>query len=188
MSKEFNRTIVNLVMAIGVVALVAFLVFCIFALKGEETYTSNSDADYTIGFLDCRASDVIDPFFVSDAAMDFYHEIKITFSNNNPDKIFYNYFGKFSSYESAETENARLHADYNKYMGKRVDPNVLTPNFSRVDNTVSVNLYSAIENLSSITGKFFFLDSEDMTNLGRYSRDDFTLLYEVKGFSCKTDE
>ena len=188
MSKKSNHTIINLVMAIGAIVLVAFLVFCILATKGKETYTSNSGADYAIGFLDCKANNAVEPFFTSDVATSSYHEIKITFSDKGPDKIFYNYFGEFPSYESAETENARLHADYNKYMGKRVDPNILTPNFSRVDNTVSINLYSTIKDLSSITGKIFFLDLGNTVNLNEYSSDDFTSFYESKGFSCKTDE
>ena len=184
MVKDLNYIKFGFVIAIGAVLAVILILYL---SAGKEIRTSSFDTDSVVEFLDCETTSIDNAFFASDIAINSHHEIKVTFSNNDPDKISYSYFGEFLSDDIAETENAKMHANYNKYMGATVDPNVLTPTFSRVNNTVTVNLYSKIKDLSSVVGVFFFLNPEDAVNLKNYSYDKLVSLYNLRGFSCVDD-
>ena len=180
---SISTWIVIIATSIGLGA-VAFMLF-----RGEETHISTNTAETVIKSLVCNAASPKNPFFVSETAENYNHEIKVTYRGETADRISYVYDGVYVSNSVADTAGASLHADYNIYMGENgVYQESLYPTFSVVDNKLKVSLYTEYGKINSVIAKLFFINAEEFHNLDNYSIEDLGNLYAEKGFSCEVSE
>ena len=189
--KSKNKKMASLI-ATGIVIIAVSIglgaaVFMLF--RGEETHISTNTAETIIKSLVCNAANPKNPFFISETAENYNHEIKVTYRGETADKISYMYDGVYVSNSVADTAGASLHADYNIYMGENgVYQESLYPTFSVVDNKLKVSLYADYKKLNSVTAKLFFINAEEFHDLDNYSAEELSNLYAEKGFSCEISE
>ena len=187
-NKTQNKKVWSMV-ATGIVIL-AVVIAAIAILSGffknEETYISTKTTDAKVGALSCKASQPVDPFFVSNTVLNNDHELKVTYSGGGIDKINYTYNGEYASNDAANNARSLLHADYNIYMGENAES--LYPTFSVVENKLKISLYTEYRKLNTKNAILFFINADEYQGLGDYSVDDLRNLYENKGFSCEMSE
>ena len=186
MREENNRK--NIIYAIvfavivGIVALVVFL-----SNYKIETHTYEPNQGVDTSSLVCASSDNEAAFFNSETAYSVEHKIKIIYSNGVIDKIAYEYEGVYDSTETAEHDNAVLHARYNTYLGQSgIDGESLTPVFQTIDNKMRINLYlDSYRKMNSAYGKLFYIENSNMSTIAKESLDRAKKIYENKGFVCE---
>ena len=175
--------ILGTIAVVAIAALVAWGLYSFF--NGNETYVSGGNEGESVSALDCKATAVSNPFFVSNTAQSVTHEIKVTFADGKANKLSYNYYGTYETPALAETANATLHADYNIYMGENgLSAERLYPTFVAVDNTVKINLFAEKGKLDVPTGKIFFLKADEAVDFFTYSSTVVSKIYNVQGFNC----
>lgn len=186
-NEKLMSSIATWIVIIAVSIGLGVAVFMLF--RGEETHISTGTVETLIKSLVCNATNPKNPFFVSDTAEEFNHEIKVTYHGETADKISYIYDGTYASNNMADTAGAALHADYNIYLGENgVYQESLYPTFSVVDNKLKVSLYADYKKLSSVTARLFFINAEEFHDLNNYSAEELGNLYAEKGFSCEISE
>ncbi|MBR2831091.1 hypothetical protein IKE83_01910, partial [Candidatus Saccharibacteria bacterium] len=130
-----------------------------------------------------------EPFFKSDTAQRYTHEIRATFKGDKLDDISYVYEATYNSPEAVESANAALHADYNTYMGENnQNQGMLEPIFANLKSKLKVSLYGNRSKLNDVTVKFFFLEPAEVQEMGKNDMDKLEKLYKEKGFSCVRSE
>lgn len=149
----------------------------------SRTQTTVKTESETVSMLKCTSKIVENPFFQAKAATTAEHEVKISFKDDVISKISYTYQGKFSSTEIAKESSAKMHADYNTYMGK--DSEKLSPHFNNIDSEVSIALYSEMTHIDSKNAKLFFLNDEMLSKLTKLDQKSLRDYYANKGFTCK---
>ena len=171
----------------GAISVFIILALVFLFMNGMETRTNEHIEQQAIAAISCSANGVENYFFDPNAANSIENVVKITFVNDKMDKMIFSYNGVYSSDSVAENDEANLHAKYNEYMGERsINPNILSPNFSRVKNNLQITLYiDDINNINNTTATFFFLDNDAVGNFKTYSIDQAKEFYEKKGFSCR---
>lgn len=174
---------------IALVVVIAIILICWFLFRGKETYISEAYESEKTEAIECENSSPSDAFFNYPNTESVSHTIKSTFRDNKLKKIFYNYDATFGSDSVANTANATLHGQYNKYMAeKSLNPDSLKPTFSNSGNTVKIALISDIDRLVGDNITFFFLDMDDFQRIKSYTPKELATIYNKKGFSCKTYE
>ena len=157
-------------------------------LRPKETHISGGEQTSNIASLKCSIGSSEDAFFQSASASNIKHEIRNTFKDNQIANISYIFNATYPSKSAAETANAVLHGQYNKYMGSNnISGQSLHPDFATIDTEVQISLYVDKSKLNNLTLPFFFLDADDYQRLGTRSIEDTRKLYENKGFKCKTN-
>lgn len=157
-----------------------------FLFRGSETRETANKESYAITALVCKANSPEAAFFSSNLANSVVHTVKITFKDDNADKISYSYEGKFENAEKAESIKTSFHIKYNSDMNENgLDPEGLTPSFVATDNTVRINLYAAVGNLNATVAKLFFLNSDKQDKFQTYSEKAIQKYYEKVGFKCE---
>lgn len=155
----------------------------------QESYVSSEIENGDYGALECTSSDPSEPFFAFETTQEATHEIKILFTDNKLKNATYKYDGIYASREAAENAEAWLHVDYNEYMGDNgINEEILNPNFSVNGNKLIIALYAEAEEINDTVAKLFFMDTDAVNKLENFSVKDFKLLYETKGFTCKTHD
>ena len=176
-----------LIVFIMVVALIVIVWF--FLNNGTETKTSSSITNSEVSLLRCTFGDTENAFFTSRTSLNHEHEIKVMARDNVMSEMTYNYNATYNSERAAEDDDARMHADYNFYMGdNNTDPESLNPVFSPVKQKDKITLHLKMEKLNAVTGKLFFLSSEDISDIRtkkNFEIGDLEKLYKSKGFSCE---
>lgn len=175
----------GLLVGVFVVILVLLIVFCWFLLQGKETHISEEPNSGTSTAIECSGNDIEDAFFVnSDGASS--HTVKGFFVDGKLKKISYNYDAEYSSDEAAETANAVLHGNYNKYMASEsLNPESLIPTFSNNGNRVKIDLITSADKLTNDNSLFFFLNMDDFQHIKNYDPEKLVSIYNGKGFSCE---
>ncbi len=172
----------NSVIVCFFITIIAF-VSCLFFI-GEETYTESKQV-YSIEVLQCLSSNPINSFFGYSDSVNSKHEIKITYRQDEPDKISYSYNNILSSEEDAQHVDAVLHAKYNNYMGEhKLNLSTLGPIFMVVENKFKINFYTKFSNINAINGVVFFLSPEEVVNVANNSIGKTKELYTSKNFVC----
>ena len=176
------------IIATALVFFVAIIVLVVvFLNSSSEIYVSESGEEKIVTAISCNAESIEGEFFSSSTASAMNNQIKVTFSSDKPDKLFYSFEGVYESDDAAEHENAVFHAKYNEYLGSNgFDHESFTPTFSTVDNKMRINLY--VKNFSlinRITPVLFFIDSDDVDDFANYSREQVVKFYESMGFLCE---
>lgn len=187
MEKEKNnkKNIVRAVVFAVIVGIVALVIFLLTYRAETHIYESYQDVD--VSSLVCKSSDNESAFFNSETANSVVHKIKIIYSNEVVDKLSYEFEGIYNSEESAEQDNAVLHARYNIYLSQYdMDSESLTPIFQTVDNKMRIKLYlDSYGKMNSVYGKLFFIGDGSMDTIAKKSVDETRKIYENKGFLCE---
>lgn len=185
--EEKKRNILKTVGALLVFLVVLIIIVLLILFNGHETYTSDRGEEKVVTALDCTARGIDGEFFASQSANTIENRIKVAFSDDKIDKMFYSFDGVYRTEEEAEHENAVLHAEYNKYLASyNIDHEILTPTFSTVNTKLQINLYAKNrEMINRGTGKLFFINEEDVDDFLNYSREQVASYYKKQGFSCK---
>lgn len=189
--KRYKRVNSKTLFMIGVVFIVfaVFVAFLFSILNSKETRMSVDGGVDSVALLYCKSDTVLEPFFTSLDVTSYSHEIKVTFTNGKPDKISYNYYGKYNDDSAAMSASSALHAEYNIYMGKNnVYQETLYPTFVATGQDLKVNLYADRETLNLVTARLFFLSNDEYNDFYDNSSDSLIKLYTNKGFSCTLSE
>ena len=167
--------------------LLVVVIFILFLLNGSETRTSEPTEKDEVSALHCKAGRIEEGFFVSDTANTSNNEIKITYSGNKLDKMYYSFKGVYRSDEVANEDEYRMHAKYNIYMGENnIEQESLSPNYSVVDSKFQLSLYvDSYDKINNVTAVFFFIDKEDIPKFNTYSLDTLKSYYEKQDFECE---
>lgn len=154
-------------------------------LHGSESRTSSSGPEKSVGALTCKSQ--LQPnraLYIQDAK-NSEQEVKITYSNGNPDKISYSYYGIFENFNQAEKASSNAHASYNKYMSEnKLNPEILSPAFIVSNAVLRIDLYSSFNKLSNITAPLFFLSDIEFYSSDNTDIQTLQSFYAEKGFTC----
>lgn len=177
-------TVLVVIAAVAIIILLGNLAF-----GGREEHYTATTPDVEIKVLDCESASPSDPFFTSDLALSADHDIKVTYMGDTVRRFFYTYEGDFASTDAANQGEAKLHADYNTYMGAAADS--LSPTFSIIDDgtELKVTLVTEADLLNSATAKLFYFTPEEYSSLGStINIQDLANIYQSKGFHCDFDD
>lgn len=170
-----------------IVLLIALVIW--FLTYKKESYTSTDMQDSNYEALECESMEPSEPFFAFETAQRSKHDVKILFLNSNVKEMSYKYEGTFNSDTSAENAEARMHADYNKYMGANgVNAEILNPVFSVNKSKLYISLYAEAKKVNKTVAKMFFVKDEEFDKIGDFNVKTFKKFYEDKGFACKTHD
>ena len=154
-----------------------------------ETYISGGNQGFNVSSLTCMASHPTNPFFISSAAQNYEHKLKLIFNNDVISGISYNFEGTYNMVAIAETAAAEMHAQYNKYMGKYgVSAEKYNPVFSSTKTKANVSIYAESAKLNRAVAVIFFITDEEFAKINDYKAEDFKKNYESKGFHCNYNE
>lgn len=186
MKEEKDRSIGIIATALIFFAAIIVLVV-VFLNSGSEIYVSESSEGKIVTAISCNAESIEGEFFSSSTANIINNHIKVTFSSDKPDKLFYSFEGVYESDDVAEHENAVFHAKYNKYLGSNgFDHEGFAPTFSTVDNKMRINLYAKNFSLiNRVTSVLFFISDDVVDDFANYSREQVAKYYESVGFLCE---
>ena len=174
---------------IGVISLsiiiILILIVVWFFMNGHETLISE-DVNYgSITSLVCKTDHADENFFNPEGAQRYTHLITAAFKGDRLSNISYNFDGTYRSEGAAETDMARMHANYNKYMGSiGVYSESLNPIFNANKTKVRISLYAEPKTLSQAVMTLFFLEKDDYGKLKDLGGEDFEKMYRFKGFEC----
>ncbi len=180
-SKKRLVTILSILLAIFAILIILML------MNSKESHTTNENNSSQItSSLVCSFYNPVNSFFNSENADSISEEIKMIFKDNNMDKLFYSFIGKYNSAILAEQDEVELHAKYNKYMGENNYPqDSLSPSYSLSDNKLHITLFAdSYKDINTITAKFFSIDKEDIAKVGHLTLEELGQFYKEKGFSC----
>lgn len=186
--KERDKYLIIGVIVFAVIAMLVLVLIWLFT-NNHETLISE-DANYgTITSLECHSDHIEKSFFDPESAQRYTHLITATFKGDRLDNISYNYDGTYRSEGVADSELARMHADYNKYMGSvDVYSESLNPVFNAIKSKLKISLYGEPKTLNEAVMVLFFLEKEDYGKFKDLSGKDFKKRYESKGFDCTFHE
>lgn len=181
--KTIKKKIVGWIVALFV--FVSVIILVVILLHGNNVYILNDNKTTATKSLHCDAESVPQPFF-NYVGVDTRHDVKYIFdSEENVDKVSYTYKNVFASNEIATHAEAKLHTDYNLYMGKTdVYQEDLSPTFVINNNKLTINLFMDRNTFTQDTAIFVFLTREDFENIYKYKIYDVKKMYENKNFSC----
>ena len=173
------------IVLLAVVGLIA-VVLILLPMNQKETYIDGGVHQEKVVALFCSARGKEEAFFASDTVNTIENKIKVTFSDSELEKLFYAYEGVYRSNDLAVSDETRLHAKYNIYMGEHGRLlNDLAPSYSIVGNKLQITLYvDKVEKIDTVTAGFFFVDKDEISNFKRLSVIEVENFYENKGFSC----
>ena len=182
--KDLSSKIVGIV---TIILIVLIAIIIIILTNGHETHIWDDSEPKKVTALVCTAGNIDGALFTSDVANSMKNEVKITFSDDKLDKIFYSYNGVYRTNELAQQEETNLHIRYDTYMGRHeVLNSSLSPSYSTVETKVQITLYAdSLEKINSVTAPLFFINEEMFGSLGKDSREKIASAYEGQGFSCK---
>ncbi len=172
------------VVCLSVAALVLFGLWSLF--KTKETKIIETGGNTRTNALVCDAKNPQDAFFVLEGARDVDHEIKVTYTSEYGEEISYTYDADFGSPEAVKDAEARVHADYNIFMGKNGSD--FSDQFMTMGDELKISIYAKIENLGTETSRVFFVLPEEYASLDGYKVTDLAKFYQKKGFSCEFDD
>ena len=181
--KDNKRNMVRAIVFAVIVGIVALVILLLTYKTETHIYETYQDVD--VSSLVCESNDNESAFFNSETASSVEHKVKIKYSNGTVDKLAYEFEGIYDSEESAEHDNAVLHARYNNYLGQyNIDGESLTPVFQTIDNKLRIKLYlDSYGNMNSAYGKLFYIGSGSLDTVAKKPMDETRKIYENKGFS-----
>lgn len=176
----------------GIIFFVVFLLSIIFVVlfllfEKKETHFSESINDDKIVAISCEKNTDENSFFYDNSALNGTDKLKITFSRDKPQKLFYDYLGKYNSKQIAETHHAILQSKYYEYLGNNgISLNDFSFHFAHFDNAIKIELFSEASKLSGLSGALFFIDELEFTDFFDKNESEIANFYEKKGFSCES--
>lgn len=175
-----------LMRAVVFTLIVAFVAIVILLITNKrETLITQESQDSNATILKCEITYLEDAFFKYSTVQNTKHEIDISLLDDRMSKATYDYTGTYNSMEAAVSAEARLHANYNKYMSQAgLSPESYNPVFNAVKTKVRISLYAELKKMNSVIGKIFSLDEDEVKHLGDYGASEMKKIYEKKGFSC----
>ncbi len=182
--KDRTRRVGGILLAL----LVIFIIIIFLILNsGHVTNTGGESENDVVTALDCKANGIEGQFFSSSTANTIENQVKVTFKNDKPEKLFYVFEGVYRDYDVADHDNAVLHAKYNERMsGNGLEQGSLTPTFSTVKTKMRINLYAKEPGIiNRATAVLFFIKEDDVEKYLDYSRDEVADYYKKQGFSCE---
>lgn len=172
--------------ALGIVIVAALILVGLgvsLLFQDKDAQVTSHDAAPSLNAVICEAKSPTEPFFESTGATETEHEIKLAYRNQMVETISYSYETEYTTPEAAKEAEAKLHAQYNKYLGEHA--NDLEPVFSLVEDDLTVRLYGETNDLTMGQAKLFFISQEDFEAYEDYDVDDMVKVLEGRGFSCE---
>ena len=165
-----NRILILVLVGIGLI--VVALLIAIFA-NGKETRTSGQIQGESISALYCTANSIDDAFFSSDTVNTIENEIKITYNDKGIDKLYYSYNGVYRSSDVVSSDEVKLHAKYNTYMGENGQKiEDLNPSYDEMKTKLHIGLYvDSYDMINEVTSLFFFINKDDIGKVKKYSME-----------------
>ena len=154
--------------------------------KSNETVTSSGPQTISSNAMVCEAAAPKDPFFTVEGATDVEHQIKVIYKNGVADKISYEYDAEMGTPEAAIEAEARTHADYNNFMGKRASD--FSASFMPMDDEYKITITANMDDLGSSTARIFFISKEDFEGLKDFQIENLRKIMQTAGFHCEMDE
>lgn len=184
--KKSNRILSGIALAIVFISVVVLVIVgCSQLFQERREVTSTGDVGSTLRAVVCTAAEPDSPFFTAEGATEGEHKIKITYKGEVAGELFYTYDSNYETEAAAEAAEARMHADYNIYMGEYASKFVTT--FGVTGTGVKVTALAETEEIGADTGKIFFITQDDYArkNLGKV--DDLVEILTGRGFQCEYD-
>lgn len=154
-------------------------------LSGRTTNVSAEDNIETTSYLSCSTNSTHHLFFKPENMVSAEQLLKITFKNDRPNDVNYDFKSTFASSDWAKQADASMHAQYNIYMGDQgANAESLTPLFDHIDNVAHVNLYADKFEITKATAPFFVLSPDEVTDFYSSSSEQIQKIYQNKSFSC----
>lgn len=182
--KKNNKILTFVLIGLGLIVLA--ILIAIFS-NGKETRISELIENESVSALYCTSRGIEGAFFSSETANTIENEIKITYHNDNIDKLYYSYNGVYRSSDVTHGDEVKLHAKYNKYMGEngqRIED--LNPSYDEMKTKLHIGLYvDSYDMINEVTSLFFFINKDDISKVKKYSMEEMKKYYEDKSFSCK---
>ena len=124
--------------------------------------------------VDIDTTDVMFKFMPREFTLEDVRIVYEIIKDEVVDKLSYEFEGIYNSEESAEQDNAVLHARYNIYLSQYdMDSESLTPIFQTVDNKMRIKLYlDSYGKMNSVYGKLFFIGDGSMDTIAKKSVDE----------------
>ncbi len=185
-TKKKKQTWKTVVLGVGLLVLAALAAFGLsqlFITKETKTFTGTGVT--TTNVMVCEAEQPAEAFFAPTGAMDVQHTVKMTYYDKDVTEIAYEYEADFGSPDAANAAEARVHADYNIFMGKYADD--FSAQFMPMGDELKITVFAKAENLGSETSRVFFISPEDFASLETYKVDDMVNIFRRKGFACEAD-
>lgn len=184
--RDKDRKKKALIRAVAFALIIAFVAILILLLTNKkETLITQGTQDSNATLLKCEITHFEDAFFKHSTVQNTKHEIDISLLDDRISKMTYDYTGTYNSMEAAVSAEARLHADYNKYMSQAgLSPESYNPVFNAVKTKVRISLYAELKKMNSVIGKIFSLDEDEVKHLGDYGASEMKKIYEKKSFAC----
>ncbi len=185
---ENNKTVFVKIVFFAVIVGVTALIVWLLSYK-KESHITNKIPQSNYSVLECKSSEPKEPFFSSDDASSRSYDIKVLFTDGALKELSYRYDGVFESESAAKNAEARMHADYNKYMdANRFRAESLNPSFSIIDSNLVVSLYADVTLFNRVVGRLFFISDEEFDKVQGYSEADYKKMYTSLGFICEIHE
>ena len=169
------------IVVVAVLVLVGLGVSLLF--QDKDAQVTSHEAAPSLNAVICEATSPTEPFFEPTGASETDHEIKLAYRNQMVETIAYSFETEYATPEAAKEAEARLHAQYNLYLGEHA--NDLNPTFSLVEDDLKVRLYAETDDLTMGQAKLFFISEEDFEAYDDYNVDDMVKVLEGRGFSCE---
>lgn len=183
--KEKKKLIIDIAIVVVIVAIIAFVIFVLTnhreTIQTTDTEPDNSDS------ISCHIDSKIEnQFFDFRSPKTISQEVKATFNDNKPSKLFYSFVGEYESSKEAESASALITAAYNEYLGGHgISLSTISHTIYSIDSTARADLYAEIKNVNLYTSKFFLLDSNEFNSAKSLGPKSFEKLYKNKGFTCE---
>lgn len=187
MSNEVKKARYKLIGFILMILAVVTGIVVFLLINKKETYVKMEAWQEKTEAIVCSARSLDGAFFEPENVNMVENKIKIIFSNDKMDKLSYSYNGVYRSNDLAVSDEAVLHAQYNKYMGENGRAlEDLSPAYSVVGSKVQITLYAdTVNRIDAVTAGFFFVDKSEVSKFVKRSVSETEKYYENKGFSCE---
>lgn len=186
MKNEKRKKTLVMVGSLLILLCVLIVIFLLIITNGNEIRTSSEMGEEKLEALVCRSGGREDGFFHSETANQIINEVKVTFSGEKYDKMYYSYEGVYRFTEVADRDEVKMHADYNIYMSENsLSQKSLSPAYSVTKDKFHLTLYAEDRNdFNLVTAVFFYVDDEDVEKFKKFSLDEMEEYYETKDFNC----
>lgn len=179
--------IIALALILGVIAIIFWL-----SSNGTETNITSETNTGDYSSIECKTK-VIDKeaefLPASEGAIQYEYTITMLFNGENFDSITYAYDGEYETAKTAETQEAKLRAQYYNYLGKNgLNTEYLNPVLVNSDTKLKISFYAERKKFNSIVSPFFFIDSDTYSRVAKFTKKKLEELYREKGFSCKNHD
>ena len=176
-----------IIVIVAVAVLVVLLLSTLFQNREQRVTDTSVNTSVSTGVLDCTASSPEGALFVAENPREVEHEIKVSYQGTKADKFFYTYEAEFTDAAGADDAEARIHSDYNLYMGSYMDD--FDNSFAANGDEMKAQVFAAASDLGSYTARVFLMSPEEFEQFdGKYEIADLEKFYEGKGFRCEMDD